>query len=159
MKNSYRLASPLHDSFSSPSKRNINVVLLILESTRADLMPYDNSTSWAKQNRLGKVSAKEVTPFFNNFVNDEYSLHVPHIKGGSLITIKALFNLFCSMHSLSTKLTYEHGSKFCHQCLPWVLKRAGYSHQLFAQSPKIRFDHENEVIAKSGFNDTCTYES
>jgi len=148
-----------HDSFSSPSKKNINVVLLILESTRADLMPYANSTSWAKQNGLDKVSAKEVTPFFNNLVNDKYSLHIPHIKGGSGITIKALFNLFCSMHSLSTKLTYEHGSKFYHQCLPQVLKKAGYYHQLFAQSSKIVFDHEDEVIAKSGFNDTYSFES
>ena len=155
-------AAPLisHDSFSSPSKkRNVNVVLLILESTRSDLMPYDSSTSWAKQNRLDKVSAKDVTPFFNNLVNDKYSLHIPHIKGGSGITIKALFNLFCSMHSLSTKLTNEHGSKFYHQCLPQVLKRAGYFHRLFAQSSMIVFDHEDEVIAKTGFNDTYSFES
>ena len=150
-----------HDSSSSlsSSKDNINVVILILESTRADLMPYDNSTAWAEYHKLDKVSTKEVTPFFDNLVNDEYSFHIPHIKGGSGITIKALFNIFCSMHSLPTKLTQEHQSKFYHQCLPEVLKRSGYSHQLFSQSSKFIFDHENEVIAKSGFNATYTFES
>ena len=122
-------------------------------------MPYDNSTAWAEYHKLDKVSTKEVTPFFDNLVNDEYSFHIPHIKSGSGITIKALFNIFCSMHSLPTKLTREHQSKFYHQCLPEVLKRAGYSHRLFSQSSNIMFDHENEVIAKSGFNATYTLES
>jgi len=143
----------------SSSKGNINVVILILESTRADLMPYDNSTAWAEYYKLDKLSAKEVTPFFDNLVKDEYSFHIPHIKSGSGITIKALFNIFCSMHSLPTGFTREHQSKLYHQCLPAVLKRAGYYRQLFSQSSKIIFDHQNEVIAKSGFNATYTLES
>lgn len=56
-------------------------------------------------------------------------------------------------------MTQEHKSKFYHQCLPHVLKRAGYNAQLFAQSSIIQFDHQDEVITKIGFNDTYTLES
>ena len=119
-------------------------------------MPYDNSTTWAQYDNLNKVSAREVTPFLNELVNDQNSLYIPHVKGGSGITIKALFNMLLSLHSLSINLTHEHGSNFYHKCIPQVLKRAGNPHQLFAQPSKIVFDHKNEIIYKMCFEDTFT---
>ena len=50
-------------------------------------MPLDNSTAWAKEQILSMNSAQKVTPFFNILANDQNSLHISHIKGGSGITI------------------------------------------------------------------------
>ncbi len=127
----------------------VNVVLIILESVRSDLMPFNKSTAWA--NKFIKWERKEsLTPFYTNLTQDPSSLYVRH-KSASGITHKALVSMLCSLYAQPLQLTKEHKSRFYRQCLPRRLENSGFNISPFFKSMTTKFDHFEELMQNIGY--------
>jgi hypothetical protein len=129
----------------------VNVVLIFLESVRADTMPFDLTTAWAKKNiKLNKNVS--LTPFYENLTKDPSTLHVHH-KAASGITHKTLASSLCSLYANPEKLTQEHKSKFYHQCLPQRLERSGITVSPFFKSSTSKFDNCEGLLHNIGYEE------
>jgi hypothetical protein len=149
----------IQDMPSYTDDKPMNVVLIFLESVRSDMMPFENSTAWAK--RFLKNTRQEwehITPFYANWVQHPSTVHIPVIKSASGFTAKSLFSTLCSSHALPLYHTREHTSKLYRQCLPQILQKLGYATQFF-QSPTESFDHQLETMQNIGFRDIFGKES
>jgi hypothetical protein len=129
----------------------INVVLVFLESVRADMMPFDGSTPWARRFVPNITVHDKITPFYDQWVRDSNStLYVPHMKSASGLTHKSLASTLCSLHALPFHGTVEHAQNLYHPCLPQILDRLGYESQFF-KSLTETFDHQNHLMRNIGY--------
>ena len=127
----------------------LNVVLIFLESVRADIMPFDGSTRWAKRFVPSQVR-DDITPFYSNFVTSEDTLYIPLIKTASGLTHKSLLSTLCSMHALPIQGTVEPFYSLYHACLPQLLAQYNYS-SIFAQPQTEEFEHQRDLIQRIGY--------
>jgi hypothetical protein len=129
----------------------INVVLVFLESVRADMMPFDGSTPWARRFVPNVTIHDKITPFYNQWVrNSNSTLYIPHMKSASGFTHKSLASTLCSLHALPLPGTVEHAQNLYHPCLPQILDRLGYQSQFF-KSLTETFDHQNDLMRNIGY--------
>jgi len=131
----------------------VNIVLIVMESMRADFMPFNSSTAWAKKFLPDPVwSSKNLkenlTPFYTNLLKNPSALHIQH-KSVSSFTHKSLVGMMCSLLPLPVKLTREHDSNLYHQCLPQLLDEIGYKTSFFFSSNPL--DHSVELLDTIGF--------
>ena len=124
---------------SHETSRRPNIVLLILESTRASAVPPYNE---------GIQSAK--TPFFSKIaregvVFDSVYTTVPH-------TSKALVGMFCGMYPRLTQPIVESTSyPFPLRCLPELLGELGYRSK-FMQTASGEFENRPGLLKNVGFH-------
>jgi len=126
----------------------LNVVVIFLESTRADIMPFDGSTSWAE--RFVSAGQDDITPFYSNWTKLDETLYIPLIKSASGYTHKSLLSTLCSMHTLPIQGTIEAFYELYHPCLPQRLGHLNYS-SIFFQPTVENWEHEKDLIRRIGF--------
>lgn len=122
-----------------------NILLIILESTPAHLMPPYRSNA-----------IQSVTPFFDQFVKnaivfDEVYTTVPH-------TSKALVGILCGMYPVLRMERYEVSPDFfSSRCLPDLLKPLGYR-TAFMQSAS-EFEERGALLKNMGFDHWVTMQN
>ena len=137
-----------HDN--SESFEPLNVILVFLESSRADIVPFNRSTDWAR--RFVSAHHGDVTPFYSHWTQLNETLHLPLIKSASGFTHKSLLSALCSMHALPVMGTAEPSYDFYHPCLPQRLGGHPYHYSsVFFQPAVEHWEHERELIGKMGF--------
>lgn len=142
-------------SSTATAPRPLNVFLILLETVRADLMPFDSSTPWAEKHiPESKHLTNDITPFYRKWVKDPSTLYIPHIRSASGFTHKSLTSILCSVHALPIKLTQEHKSRLYHECLPSLLQKTGhgYKNHRFFKSLTSWFDMQTELMSNIGFH-------
>ena len=148
----------MEEGDSNEHPHNLNVVLLLLETMRGDMFPFDPTTPWAKRKIpeakvLVNGTENKVTPFYANWVKKPSTLHIPHIRGAAGVTHKAIWSIFCSAYAKPVTSTVEHLSNRYHECLPHLLEKSGHGykkHQFF-KSITSHFDHQFELAQNMGF--------
>ena len=135
----------------------LNVVVVLLESMRGDMMPFDDSTEWARRHipdAIGTNLRQRITPYYAELVEKPNMLFIPHIKSAAGFTHKSLPNVFCSLHAVPMKLTREHESKFFHKCLPQILNSTGYGYNKWRhyKSMTSTFHYQTELMANIGYS-------
>jgi len=149
---------------SGPTKKNkhnarpLNIVLIMLESMRGDMFPFDPTTPWAKKTipeaaSLVSNTTNKVTPFYADWVKKNSTLYIPHLRSASGFTHKSLWSIFCSAYANPRGLTVEHMSKRSHNCFPRILENSGYgykNHQFF-KSITSTLDHQSDLARNMGF--------
>ena len=119
--------------------RRPNVLLLILESTRADVVPPYNR---------GETNLH--TPFFSKLaregiVFEQVYTSVPH-------TSKALTGILCGMYpQLIQPIVESEDTPLPLRCLPHLLKELGYRTTFF-QSAKGEFENRSGLLKNVGFD-------
>lgn len=143
---------------SNDNARPLNIVLIMLETMRGDMFPFDPTTPWAKKTipeaaSLVSNTTNKVTPFYADWVKKNSTLYIPHLRSASGFTHKSLWSIFCSAYANPRGLTVEHMSKRSHNCLPRILENSGYgykNHQFF-KSITSTLDHQSDLARNMGF--------
>ena len=144
----------------------VNIVVIFLENFRDDMSPFNFSSPFAQKHVDAKWMPKDgganpITPFYEDLIQrnpTNITAHVPKVKTASTYTSKSLFSTLCSTYASPTPGTEpETKSKLVNQCLPRILKAAGYEVNFF-QSVTGDFDMKREMMANIGFPQYYTYE-
>ena len=141
----------------------VNIVVVFLESFRDDMSPFNSSSPFALKHLDAKWIPKEgganpITPFYEHLIQQNITAHVPKVKTASTFTSKSLFSAFCSTYASPIPGTEpETKSKLVNQCLPRILKAAGYEVNFF-QSVTGDFDMKRQMMANIGFPQYYTLE-
>jgi len=143
---------------SNDNARPLNIVLIMLETMRGDMFPFDPTTPWAKKTipeaaSLVSNTTNKVTPFYADWVKKNSTLYIPHLRSASGFTHKSLWSIFCSAYANPRGLTVEHMSKRSHNCFPRILENSGYgykNHQFF-KSITSTLDHQSDLARNMGF--------
>jgi hypothetical protein len=131
----------------------LNVIILFMESVRADMMPFDPSTEWARRFVPDPDVWQKITPFYSNYTKYNDTLFIPEIKSASGLTHKSLLSTLCSMHALVIQGTVEPFENLYHECMPQILAQHHYNYtSIFAQPQTENFEHQPELIRKMGFD-------
>lgn len=128
----------------------LNVVLVFLESVRADIMPFDGSTPWAQRFVPNPNIWDKITPFYSNWVMSDKTLHIPLLKSAAGLTHKSLLSTLCSVYALPVQGTVEHWYRVYHACLPQILAQFNYSSIFFQPQTEV-FEHQKELMSNIGF--------
>jgi phosphoglycerol transferase MdoB-like AlkP superfamily enzyme len=140
-------------------KDRLNVVFILLETVRNDVMPFDGTTPWAQEQIVQDPKIwEQVTPFFSNFTKSPNTLHIPMAKSAAALTHKSLVSIFCSQYAMPIKLTVEHDHTFYHECLPQILDSFGYNSQFFKSLTGL-FDHQRAIMQKIGYAKMYSHET
>lgn len=136
--------APIKKAFIRGRENKKNVVLIILESFRHDLVPQDQSP-------LAKV-----TPFLSELSKESYQfknayVSVPH-------TSKALVGIHCGVLPYLDLPIYESVYGVPSGCLPKILAREGYKSAYF-QSPTHIYENRKELIEQFEFESFYSAES
>lgn len=121
----------------------LNVVILFMESVRADMMPFDPFTRWAQ--RFVPDPHVEITPFYSNWTKSNDTWYIPQIKSASGLTHKSLLSTLCSMHALPIQGTVEPFHPLYHACLPHLLAQYNYS-SIHLQPQTEEFEHQKVCV-------------
>lgn len=132
--------------------RRPNVVLILLESMRADLMPFDTAAHWLDSGTTNLVRPlkETITPFYTHWTSSPETVFFPQVQSVSGVTHKSLLSILCSQHGLPTDVTVEHKKQFLHDCLPTILTQYGYQTQLFKSMTR-NFDNQLGLARKIGY--------
>jgi len=137
----------------------LNVVLILMETVRNDVMPFDGTTPWAQKHIVQDPKIwEQVTPFFANLTKQPNTLHIPMVKSASGFTHKSMVSIYCSQYAIPRKLTVEHRYTFYHECLPQILDSFGYKSQFF-KSLTGDFDHQRDIMQKIGYPNIYDHET
>jgi glucan phosphoethanolaminetransferase (alkaline phosphatase superfamily) len=129
-----------------------NVVIILLESLRKDMMPFDPNSNWAHK-WFRNDTRVPVTPFYTKFISDKkHTVFWPNLQSASGNTHKSMLSLFCSQYAMPIEMTREHNKKWHHKCLPEILMNQGYNTKLFKGMTR-NFDHMQELVQRMGFLD------
>jgi hypothetical protein len=123
----------------------LNVVLIFLESIRADIMPFDGSTPWAQRFVPDPHVWTDITPFYSNWTKSAETLHIPLIKTAAGLTHKSLLSTLCSMHAMPLQGTMEQMYSFYHACLPHILAQFNYS-SIFFQPATEEWEYQKDLM-------------
>ncbi|MDY7093329.1 MAG: sulfatase [Acidobacteriota bacterium] len=131
---------------TAPPTRTPNVVLLILESTRADVTPpYAPRERWSRTPHLAALAEESVV------VDTAYS-SVTH-------TSKALVAILCGMYPRLAMPIYEHlEDNLPLQCMPHLLAQGGYR-TAFLQTAMGRFENRPGLVRNFGFQQAAFQET
>ena len=133
---------PLYEAphiLNKSTNRRPNILLLVLESTRVDIIP-----------PYSKGNTKLHTPFFSQLaregiVFEEVYTSVPH-------TSKALIGILCGMYpQLIQPIIESEVPSLSLRCLPHLLNELGYRTKFF-QSAKGEFENRPGLLKNVGFD-------
>lgn len=135
-----------------------NVVLILMESLRSDILDFDPNTVHGKHLASMLSDPKYVSNFddyFSPFLNKlkHKSMFFPAARTAAGYTIKSTMSSVCSVFPLP-ELTTEHKKKIYAKCLPEILKEYGNFSTFFANPASSDFDHWGEMVTKFGFDKT-----
>lgn len=131
----YQKPIPLN---AKKTEGNKNIILIILESTRADMVK------------------KETMPFLSNLA--EQSLQFTDVSTTTDHTSKALVGILCGMYpNPQTAISEATDLNFNLNCLPNILHYAGYR-SLFIQSADGSFEQRTDLVKNFGFKEWKTRE-
>ncbi len=123
---------------SIATKRSLdNVVIIILESTRQDVISFYGKNSY------------NLTPFIDSIAQQSlvatkaYSM-IPH-------TSKALTAINCGIEPLMNRALFESSIGIGVDCLPTLLKRQGYKTAFF-QTPTKTYENREELVKQLNFD-------
>ncbi len=127
-----------------------NIFLFFMETTRADMTPFNYSSPVAKKFTPAAAEQKGVTPFMEEFVKkSRYSVNS---KSVASYTIKAMISALCSIYPLPRNHISEHKYEFYRMCLPHLLRKYGNFSAGFFQPMIMGFDHQDSIFNNSGFD-------
>ena len=146
-----------------------NVVIINLESVRADVLPISTTFFEATESSLltENLTAQYLTPFVNSLIPN--SLVMNDASATSSYTLKTLLSTFCGMYPLNVNFMEEsrHDRHFYQQCLPqlvsthflepqqqhrwWQRAPASRFRTAFFQTSENSFDHQGEEFSKMGW--------
>jgi phosphoglycerol transferase MdoB-like AlkP superfamily enzyme len=130
--------------------RRVNVLVLFVEGLDRRFidrvqpvqgLPYSGATS------AGVQTSIRLTPFLDNLKND--SLYFSHFFSNGVQTARGLFSTLCSTFprqgasAIKTRYTYDY------QCLPSVLRQAGYRTEMVVSS-RTNLPGLREFVTKNG---------
>jgi Sulfatase len=154
-----------------------NVVIINLESVRADALPLSPDLLESVNAHLvnHNISADDISPFWNSLV--PHSLVMQDTSATSSYTLKTLLSTFCGMYPLNVNFMEEgrENRYFYQKCLPQLVRetfpaittngpskwrrwweRASTSRfeSAFFQTSESTFDHQDEEFSKMGWDRT-----
>lgn len=148
-----------------------NVVIINLESVRADALPFSHDLVRSVGTKLvnENLTAEDLTPFWTSLMPD--SLIMSDTSATSSYTLKTLLSTFCGMYPLNVNFMEEgrDDRHFYQECLPELIRRQFPSttthkrwwqrsptsrfRSAFFQSSENTFDHQAEEFEKMGWDD------
>jgi len=150
------------DSSGFNSTAISGIVFLIVESGRADAIPLNYNSSRMKQLLDEKWQAqRNVTLWFEKLSRE--SLHFRGARTVCSYTLKSLMGLFCGRYPMlhNTMVEYNmswYGQEERSHCLPRLLADKGWA-TAFMQPGDSHFDHQPELMTKTGFLEQVDYNS
>ncbi|ORY01168.1 alkaline phosphatase-like protein [Basidiobolus meristosporus CBS 931.73] len=143
-----------------------NVVFMILETTRNDVVPFDYFSEFSE--RLEKEFRDEqrsqtlypngteaydkgVSPFFEDLMR-RGGFYMPYMKSLTGYTLKSLTTTHCGMMPLRTPGASERTHPFYQTCLPELLKKHSDYKTAYFQTSDGTFDNQRELMLKFGFD-------
>jgi hypothetical protein len=151
-----------------------NVVIVNLESIRADALPFSHKLLESIGSQLvdKNLTADDITPFWNSLMPQ--SLVMGDTSATSSYTLKTLLSSFCGMYPLNVNFMEEgrQDRHFYQECLPQLIRKtfpathAGHRRwfprsfgasrfkSAFFQSSENTFDHQEEEFNKMGWDQT-----
>lgn len=162
------LAKPPRAYLKNPIR---NVVIINLESTRADVLPFSHEFVRAVGTKLvhENLTAEDLTPFWTSLMPD--SLIMTDTSATSSYTLKTLLTTFCGMYPLNVNFMEEgrEDHHFYQECLPQLVRRyfpsqngkkrlwqrssSSRFRSAFFQSSDNTFDHQAEEFEKMGWDE------
>lgn len=132
------------------------MILVFLESARADLLPFKPDSPWVKEH-LSEHIRKEnpISPFFTELV--KHGLFYEHVRTASTFTLKSLLGTLCSTVALPKNFLIEWKQLPYRKCLPQILKEAGWE-TLHIQSGTSAWDNQRENHLLLGFNEVVGFQ-
>ncbi|CAF1620886.1 unnamed protein product [Rotaria magnacalcarata] len=141
------------------SKPVKHIFLIILESIRADVLPFNSnfSKTIGTKSRTN-VTADDVSPFFNSLWNGSVRTTATTI---ATYTLKSLIGTLCGIYPLNVDFLEEASSKnkFYKICLPELLrqtfrtsKTSSSFRSAFFTSARDDFDRQRELIRRMKFD-------
>lgn len=153
---------PSSHQYSIPSVTNKlekppNFALFILETTRADMGPFNYSSPFAREH-LSKetLEKKDITPFLDKLASE--GLYVPFARTVNAYTIKSMFATLCGVYPFPDHGNREYEHTIPVKCLPSLLGEAGYK-TVAIQSTEMTFDHQSELMIQLGFEERISQET
>ena len=141
----HKIYEPPRVLLTSPGPRP-NIILLILESTRAAVVPPYRETTTNIQTPFFSKIAREGIVFENVYTT------VPH-------TSKALVGILCGMYPrLIQPISESEESPLPLRCLPHLLKEIGYRTK-FLQTAKGEFENRPGLVRNVGFDSWLAQEN
>lgn len=157
--------TPIWDSSPPPSfvlpqlkalEDPLNVVLFFLETSRADMVPFNYSSPFAEKNLNAEtMKRRDITPFLDTIAKNGY--HVPFSRTVNAYTLKSMFAALCGIYPFPDTGNKEFRYSFPTTCLPTLLRDAGYKTAAI-QSVEMNFDHQKPLMNKIGFEETISSE-
>ena len=158
-----------------------NVVIVNLESVRADALPLSKKLLEATNSKLvnENLTSEDITPFWNSLMPQ--SIIMGDTSATSSYTLKTLLSTFCGMYPLNVNFM-EEGRRdryFYQDCIPQLLRKTfpEHDHSLhsrwiprflkrglltpssrfrtaFFQTSEDNFDHQKDEFDKMGWDQT-----
>ena len=176
-----QISAPAVDLSSTPRailKHPIrNVVILNLESVRADALPFSPKFVESIGSKMvdENLTSQDITPFWDSLRPN--SLIMGDTSGTSSYTLKSLLSTFCGVYPLNVNFMEESRTDrhFYQQCLPQLVREAFVTPEepsssrrrwlprsaqasrfesAFFQTSEDTFDHQAEEFSKMGWDRT-----
>ncbi|ORX86860.1 alkaline phosphatase-like protein [Basidiobolus meristosporus CBS 931.73] len=143
-----------------------NVVFMILETTRNDIVPFDYFSEFSERlepklreeqrNQTRNPSSAEgyesgISPFFEDLMR-RGGFYMPYTKSLSGYTLKSLTTTHCGMMPLRTPGASERTHPFYQTCLPELLKKHSDYGSAYFQTSDGGFDNQRNLMQKFGFD-------
>eukprot|EP00128_Syssomonas_multiformis_P002875 Colp12_sorted_trinity150504_noHs@30709 len=126
-----------------------NIIMIRLESTRADAI--DKHSAFSKRVLVPEFleSNEEISPFLRNLYYE--SAHAPYFRTNVAYTLKSSISINCGIYPVPNGYLVEHILTPYAECLPKLLGRYNFSSAFF--DPTIgTFDHGRESVELTGFD-------
>ena len=125
-----------------------NVVLVMMESTRAEMIPFDYDSRVGQKLTKAMRDARNMTTFMSGLTKK--SLYSNHAKALASYTGKSMIGSFCSMYPMPRNYVCEAGYTAYKTCLAKLLSKYGFSTG-FVQPMILQFDNNAILIKKMGY--------
>lgn len=137
-----------------------HIFLIIMESIRADVLPFNLEFIKALRTSLHtNVVGEELTPFFNSLWNESVRATATTV---ATYTLKSLIGTLCGIYPLNVDFLQEVNAKhkFYEICLPELVrqtlctsKNSSCFRSAFFTSARDDFDRQRELIKRMKFDD------
>jgi len=128
-----------------------NVVIVFLESTRYDMMPFNASSIPINKTLREEALKEDITPFMRELVNK--SRYTNKGKSVSSFTAKAIIGGVCSVYPYPENYDSESRYEFYKMCLPKLLEKYANMSSAFINPLIVNFYKLEDIMAKAGFQE------
>eukprot|EP01022_Parablepharisma_sp_SALTPOND_P008880 TRINITY_DN137185_c0_g1_i1.p1 TRINITY_DN137185_c0_g1~~TRINITY_DN137185_c0_g1_i1.p1 ORF type:complete len:640 (+),score=27.64 TRINITY_DN137185_c0_g1_i1:335-2254(+) len=128
-----------------------NVAIFFMESIRAEMIPFNYSSHFAKKLTQSALEEEDITPFMSKLVKKaRYTT-----RGRSLcsFTLKAMLGPLCSVYPFPQNFAPEYQYGFYRTCLPKLLKKHADMSNIFIQPVPSKFYNHKQLLEHQGFEE------